>query len=447
MVDYDVVIRGGQVVDGTGNPWFYADVGVHPPDRRIGQIDPGAASHVIDAEGRIVCPGFIDLHTHSEMPLLADGSAQSKVRQGVTLDVVGEEPSVGPLQGQVLDEYRVEQALRFDIRVDWTDFDGYFARVLRQGIAMNVAAMVSTQQVKRIVVGYDTRPATRVELDTMSRLVAKAMEDGAVGLSTAWHSGGPEFLDEEIELSRVAVRYGGYYGTHMGSEGYQFMEELEKMLRLAQEARIHIHIFHLKIRGEDNWGKIGDAIAAMEAARQRGVDLTANHYPYTAIHEPWRRLMPRWLQNMPRSEGLPQFGYRAFRDRVKGDPEFTQYVKEHGDWENIVAARLNTPHLKQYEGKTIAQIAHLRGQDDCAETCFDMIFEEGDFVPGIHHALSEDHVRTLMQYPWVAVASDASAINDEVLGRPHPRNFGTNARVLGKYVREEGADQARGGDP
>src|SRR5689334_17342552 len=201
MVDYDVAIRGGQVVDGTGNPWFYADVGVR--DGRIaaiGQIDPGAASRVIDAEGRIVCPGFIDLHTHSEMPLLADGHAQSKVRQGVTLDVVGEEPSVGPLRGQVLDEYRVEQALRFDIRVDWTDFDGYFARVLRQGIAMNVAAMVSTQQVKRIVVGYDTRPATRAELDRMSGLIAKAMTDGAVGLSTAWHSGGPEFLDEEIEL-------------------------------------------------------------------------------------------------------------------------------------------------------------------------------------------------------------------------------------------------------
>ena len=435
---YDVVIVNGKIIDGSGNPWFYADVAVKGGKIvKIGRVDPKSGKKSIDAKGMVVSPGFIDLHTHTDMTVLADGNAESKIRQGVTLDVIGESSTVAPLKGALLEEYKEEAKRRAGVDVDWTTLDGYFRRLNKKGTSINIASSVSPQQVRKVVVGFDDRPATAAEIEKMKQLVAQAMEEGAVNLSTAFTGGGYKYADEMIAMSKVVAKYGGYYGTHIGGEGEQVMEELDKAIRIAEETGIPVHIYHIKVRGKNNFGKVKEVMQKIEAARARGLDITANQYPYTAMEHPWARLFPTWVQDMPRKDAIAKLKDRAFRDKIKADKEFAGYVNEHGGWEGIVGTVFNKPGNKQYEGKTILEISKLRGQTDPAETCFDLVVEEGAFVPGVHHTMSEDDVRYVMRIPWVSIASDGSAVNLKVPGKPHPRSFGTNVRVLGKYVRDE----------
>lgn len=287
MAAFDIVIHGGRVIDGTGNPWFYADVGLkNGKIVSIGKIAPQAGVRAISAKGHVVTPGYIDMHTHSDQPLVADGHAESKVRQGVTLDIIGESQTVTPLAGAILEEYRLEHRQRHGIETDWQTFTGYFSTVMRGGIAINVASGVPPQQVKSVVCGFEERPANASEHAQMNRLVVQAMEEGALGLTAAWHAKGPEHPDEVVEMAKVAKRYGGYYGVHVGSEGFDMMEELEKMLRVARGAGIPVHVYHLKMRAKANWGRIRHVIAQLEEARREGLDITANQYPYTAMQHP-----------------------------------------------------------------------------------------------------------------------------------------------------------------
>jgi N-acyl-D-aspartate/D-glutamate deacylase len=392
---------------------------------------------VIDAKGMIVTPGFIDLHTHTDMPVLADGNAESAVRQGVTLDVIGESSTVAPLSGKALEEYKEDAKRRAGVDVDWTTLAEYFRRLNKKGSSINIASSVSPQQIRKVVIGFEDRPATAAEIDKMTKLVTEAMEEGAVNLSTAFTGGGYKYADEMIAMAKVVAKYGGYYGTHIGGEGEQVMEELDKAIRVGEEAKIPVHIYHIKVRGKNNFGKVKEVIKKIEAARARGLDITANQYPYTAMEHPWARLFPTWVQDMPRKDAIAKLKERAFRDKIKADKEFPEYVNEHGGWEGVVGTVFNQPANKAYEGKSILEIAKLRGQSDPAETCFDLIVEEGAFIPGVHHTMSEDDVKYVMQIPWVSIASDGSAINLRAPGKPHPRSFGTNVRVLGKYVREE----------
>jgi N-acyl-D-amino-acid deacylase len=437
MAEFDTVIHSGRLIDGTGNPWFYGDVGIKDGKiAAIGKIDPDSGQRAIAANGKVVTPGYIDMHTHSDQPLIADGNAESKVRQGVTLDIIGESQTVAPLAGPVLEEYKLEHRRRNGIETDWTTFTGYFSSVMKGGISINVASGVSPQQVKRVVMGFDERPANAVEQEKMNRLVAQAMEEGALGLTAAWHAKGPEYPDEVVEMAKVVRRYGGYYGVHLGSEGFDIMEELAKTLHIARKSGIPIHVYHLKMRAKSNWGRVRQVIEQIEGARREGLEITANQYPYTAMQHPWRRLFPRWVQDAPLNETISQFKSPAFRERVIKDLEFDQYVNEHGGWEGIVAARVDTESLKPLEGKTITEIAKIRGQDP-ASTCFDLIYEEGMFIHGVHHTMSEEDVKTVMRVPWISIGSDGSALNQKYPGKPHPRSFGTNPRVLGKYTREE----------
>jgi N-acyl-D-aspartate/D-glutamate deacylase len=435
---YDVVIVNGKVIDGTGNPWFLADVAVKGGRIvKIGKIDPKSARKSIDANGMTVSPGFIDLHTHSDLPLLVDGNAESKVRQGVTFDVIGESTTVAPLKGAVLEEYKEEAKRRSDLALDWNTLDGYFRRLSKKGSSINVASSVAPQQVRKVVVGFEDRPATAAEIEKMQQLVAQAMEEGAVNLSTAFTGGGYKYADEMIAMSKVAAKYGAYYGTHIGGEGEQIAEELDKAIRIAEEAKLPVHIYHIKVRGKNNFGKVKEVIQKIEAARARGLDITANQYPYTAMQHGWNRLFPAWVQSMPRKEAIAKLKDRAFRDQIRTDHEFAEYVNEHGGWEGIVGSVFTKPQNKQYEGKTILEISKLRGQSDPAETCFDLVVEEGAFIPGVHHTMSEDDVKNTMRVAWISIASDGSALNLSAPGKPHPRSYGTNVRVLGKYVREE----------
>jgi N-acyl-D-amino-acid deacylase len=218
MAQFDLVIHGGRLVDGTGNPWCYTDLAIkNGKIAAIGRINPDAGGRAISARGRVVTPGYIDMHTHSDQPLVADGNAESKVRQGVTLDIIGESQTVAPLEGAVLEEYRAEHRRRSGIETDWTTFTGYFETVMKGGISINVASGVSPQQGKRVDEGIDERPASASEQEKMNRLVAHAMEEGALGLTAAWHAKGPEYPDEVVQMAKVARRYGGYYGVHIGS--------------------------------------------------------------------------------------------------------------------------------------------------------------------------------------------------------------------------------------
>ncbi len=427
---FDVLITGGDVLDGTGAPAVRTDVGIRG-DRvaAIGALGGQPAKRTIDATGRVVTPGFIDLHTHSEMPLVADGTAQSKVRQGVTLDITGESTSAAPRDGL--------NDRSGDGSADWTTFTEYFARLEKQGISINTIAHVASEQVRRVVMGYESRPATAEERQQMMDLVARSMEEGAWGLVTRFESGGPAHPEEVLDMARTVARYGGNYTSHTGSEGYEQTKEFDFAIRVAEEAKLPVHTFHFKIRGVPLWGTIDKYIAQIEAARARGLDITANQYPYTAMFHGWSAFFPLWIRDGGPAKFAERLKDPASRAGLKKDMDFATWAEEHGGWEGIALARARSDKNKPYEGKRIAEIAKLRGDRDPMDTCIDIMAEEGGNVSGIFHTMSEDDVRKVMRLPWVAVASDGSAINLDAPGVPHPRNYSTAVRVLGHYVRDE----------
>jgi N-acyl-D-amino-acid deacylase len=423
---YDLLIRNGRIVDGTGNPWFAGDVGIRG-DRivAVGRLSDAKAKREIDAGGLVVAPGFIDLHTHSDLTLLNDGNAESKVRQGVTVDVIGESTSVAPRDGLA------------DANGTWTDFTGYWKAIGQKGISMNVISEVSFQQIRLVAVGYHAAPATVAQLERMKQLAARSMEEGAWGLVARFESGGPEHPEEVVEVAKVVAKYDGIYVTHIGSEGAEQDREIDFAIRVAQEAKIPVHIFHFKIRGEENWGTIGKYIAKIDAARARGLDITANQYPYTAMQHGWSAFFPVWARQAGPQKFAAILKDPAMRAKIKQDKDFQTWVSEHGGWDGVVMGRARQPHNKKYEGMRIPQIAKLRGDADPADTCLELMAEEGGTISGMFHTMSEADVRQVMKLPWVAIASDGSAINLNEDGVPHPRSFSTNPRVLGHYVRDE----------
>jgi N-acyl-D-aspartate/D-glutamate deacylase len=428
---YDLLIRGGQIVDGSGNPWFYGDVAIQG-DRiaGIGMLGNASASRVIDATGLVVAPGFIDLHAHSDMTLLADGTAQSKVRQGVTLDVIGEGGSVAPRDGLSDVSDTEGQA------IDWTTFTGYFDRAMRQGISMNVASYVAVDQVRRVVIGYDRRAASRAEIERMKQLVARSMEEGAFGLIARFESGGPEHPEEIIELAKVAASHNGIYASHTGRQGSQQEKEYAFAIRVAQEANVPVHIFHLKIIEQSNWGTIGKYLDQVEQARAGGLDVTANQYPYTAMSHGWSAFFPVWARAGGPAKFAELLKDPAVRDRIKNDPEFKLLATEHGGWAGTALSRASTNGNQKYVGMRLVDIAKARGDADPADTALALMAEEGGQISGIFHNQSEEDLRTAMRRPWISVGSDGSAMNLDAPGNPHPRSYGSNARVLGRYVRD-----------
>lgn len=429
---YDVLIRGGRIVDGTGNPFFNGDVAVK--DGRIvavGNLADAEAMRTIDATGRVVAPGFIDLHTHSEIPLLADGDGQSAVRDGVTTNVTGEHETVAPRDG--LQPKTVDGVMK-----DWTTYTGYFDRLLQQGISLNLISFVSSAQVRLAAMGHKTGPASPSEMARIEELMHRSMEEGAWGLVTRFESGGPAHPEEVLRLAKIAASYGGTYNSHIGSEGYGMDEEIAFAIRVAEEVNIPVEIYHFKTRGKMLWGTIGKHIDEIERARARGLDITANQYPYTAMHHRWSAFFPIWVREGGREAFAARLRDPANRAKIKSDPDFQDWVEEHGGWEGIYLTRAYSEENKPFEGLNLAEIAERRGDTDPADTAITVMADDGAQTRGMFVNMSEDDVRRVMELPWVAVGSDGAALTVNAPGLPHARSYGTHARILSHYVREEG---------
>jgi N-acyl-D-amino-acid deacylase len=441
---YDVVIRHGTVYDGSGAAGVVEDV-AFAGDRiaALGDLSNARGRQDVDASGLAVAPGFIDMLNHSETSLIADGRSQGMIRQGVTLSVFGE-GSMGPLSDRMKADQKERQGdIKYDI--SWTTLGEYLDFLQRQGVSTNVASFVSAATVRVHEIGYDNRPPTPPELERMRALVRRAMDEGAMGLTSAliYAPGAFAGTDELVELAKVASASGGMYISHMRSEGNRLLEAIDELLTIARGAHIRAEIYHLKAAGRSNWPKLADAIRTIEDARKSGLDVTADMYTYTAGSTGLDAAMPTWVQ-----EG----GYKAWAQRLKDPTIRARVAKEmvtpSDAWENLMLAAgaegtllvgFKNEALRHYTGKTLADVAAVRHQSP-QETAMDLVVEDGSRVQVVYFLMSEDNVKRQIALPWVSFGSDASSMAAEgvfVKTSTHPRAYGNFARLLGKYVRDE----------
>ena len=443
---FDVLIVNGTVYAGDGGAPFQADIGISG-DRiaAIGELT-GTAAKTIDASGLAVAPGFINMLSWATESLIEDGRSQSDIRQGVTLEVMGEGQSMGPMNEAMKEEaFQLSSDIKFDI--EWTTLSEYLEYLEARGISSNVASFIGATTVRIHVLGYEDRPPTPEELVEMENLVDQAMRNGALGIGSSLIYA-PAFYsttEELIALNRVAARYDGRYISHIRSEGTQLLEAVEELITIAREAGIGAEIYHLKAGGKDNWDKMEDVFAMVEAARAEGLDITADMYTYTAGATGLDAAMPPWVQ-----EG----GHDAWVERLK-DPVIRARVidemKQPGDdWENLYYAAgspdklillgFKNQALKPLTGKTLAEVAAMRGTSP-EDTIVDLVIEDDSRVGTAYFLMTEENIRKKIAQPWMAFGSDAGSLAPEgvfLKSNPHPRAYGTFARLLGKYVREEG---------
>lgn len=444
---YDILIRNGRVVDGTGNPWVYADVGI-VRDRIafVGTAAPNVtAKRTIDAKGLVVAPGFIDMLGQSEDNLLVDKRAVSKLTQGVTTEITGEGGSIAPTNERVRRE-SMDFYSMFHITPDWLTLEEYFQRLIRQGSGINIGTYVGAAQVRKVVIGNDNRPPTADELKQMQELVEDAMGDGAFGVSSSLIYAPDNFASTEelIALAKSAAAHGGIYATHIRNEGDSEMQALEEAFRIGREANIPVEIFHLKCSGQQNWGKMPQVIAAIEKARASGLDVTANQYPYIASATSLDAPIPPKFK----AGGTDAFLARlkdpaqraAIRAELAGGGNFENMWRGVGGPQGILIASVLDPALKpKYQGKRLSEIAAAEHKDPL-DALMDVVIADHDNTGAIYFSMSEDDVKTAMRQPWVSVGTDyGEAALDGPLSKDHghPRGFGSFPRILGKYVREE----------
>jgi N-acyl-D-amino-acid deacylase len=443
---FDLIIANGHIIDGTGSPWYSGDVGIRGGRiAAIGNLAGAAAKRRIDAAGDVVAPGFIDMLGQSEFTILVDPRLPSKIYQGITTEITGEGNSAGPMTGQA----RVEAAQtleHYGLKADWQSLGEYFARLEREGMGINLASYVGATTVREIVIGDEDRPPTAAELARMQALVREAMEQGAVGVSTALeYAPAPYASTEElIALASAAAPYGGIYATHMRSEGDGLYAALDETFRIAREAHISTEIWHLKVAGKRNWGHMPDVIKRIEAARASGLDISANTYAYTAWFNDMSAFVPPWAHDGGNGKMLERLKDPAMRARIVEDIKTPSGTWDN-EWdevpgpESILVGVVKNPALLSLQGQTIAAIAKSRGKDPI-DTLLDILVEDNGFTQCAVFGMQEDDVALALVQPWVSIDNDSSGTSPQgVLGEehPHPRAYGTFPRILRKYVREE----------
>ncbi|MDB6025930.1 MAG: N-acyl-D-amino-acid deacylase [Verrucomicrobiales bacterium] len=446
VAEPDVIIRGGTIYDGSGKPAFVADVAMKG-DRivEIGDLKKAHAKTEIDAKGLAVAPGFINMLSWAGMKLIHDGRSQSDIRQGVTLEVMGEGESMGPLSKAMQKELRKGQG---DIKfpVEWKTLGEGCEWLEHHGVSCNFASFVGAATVRQHELGEVDRAPTPAELVRMKKLVAQAMEEGAVGVSSAliYAPGVYAKTDELIELARVASKYDGLYASHMRSEGNRFLEAIDELITICREAKLRSEIYHLKAAGQSNWPKLDDAIKKIEDARASGLKISADMYNYTAAATGLDAIMPPWVHEGGFGKWVERMKEPATRARLLKEistpsNEWENFYLAAGSPENILFVGFKNEKLKPLTGKTLAQVAKMRGTSPI-ETAMDLVIEDGSRVDAVYFLMSEENVRKELRLPWVSFCSDAGSYAPEgvfLKSSTHPRAYGNFARLLGKYVRDE----------
>ena len=443
---YDVVIRNGHIVDGTGSPWYAGDIAIR--DGRIAAVGPvlGAkAGKTIDAHGMVVAPGFIDMLGQSDLTILVRPDLPSKIFQGITTEFTGEGSSAAPLNPRIIAADRLAYD-HLKITPDWQTLGQYFARLERQKIGINVGDYVGATQVRRMVIGDDDRAPTSKELEQMRRLVREAMEDGAMGLSTSLqYPPAPYAKTEElIALASEASRYGGSYATHMRSESDDVLPALDEAIRIGREARLPVEIWHIKVAGKRNFGRMREVVGKIDSARKAGVDIAADTYAYTAWFNSLSAMVPPWAHDGGTDKLIQRMKDPAARKKIRHDME-TQGSWENNAWQeisnpdDILIGAVQNPELLPLQGKTLGAIAREKKADPL-DALLDLLIADRAFTSVAVFGMDEPDVTLALQQPWVSINNDSEGTApDGILGQehPHPRAYGTFPRILRKYVREE----------
>ena len=444
--DYDFLIRNGTVYDGSGSAGVTATVALQGDSiAAVGKLGDAHGRTEIDATGLAVAPGFINMLSWANESLLHDGRSQSDIRQGVTLEILGEGESMGPLSPAMKKEMAAQQG---DIRyeVQWTTLGEYLDYLVKRGISPNVGSFVGATTVRVHEIGYQDRPPTPAELERMRRLVGQAMEEGALGVASSLIYA-PAFYaktEELVALAQVAAQHHGLYISHLRSEGNRLLEAVDELIAIARQAGIPAEIYHLKAAGQSSWPKLDGAIRKIEEARKAGLAITADMYTYTAGATGLDAAMPPWVQEGGYQAWAERLRNPAIRERVRREmstptDEWENFFLAAGSPENILLAGFKNPSLKQWTGKTLAEVARIRGKSS-EETAMDLVMEDGSRVATVYFLMSEENVRQQIKLPWVSFNSDAASLAPEgpfLKSNPHPRAYGNFARLLGKYVREE----------
>jgi dihydroorotase/N-acyl-D-amino-acid deacylase len=441
----DILILNGRVVDGTGNPWFKADVGIRGEKVvAVGELQNARAKRTIDAKGKIVSPGFIDMLGQSELTLLVDNRAMSKISQGITTEVTGEGESPAPVNERILAEWKPFME-KYGVKVDWRDFDGYFRRLEQHKSAINLASFVGATQVREYVIGFDNREPTVEELDQMKKIVREAMQQGALGLSTSLVYAPAVYAktSELIELAKIAAEYGGVYATHIRDEGDKEMQAILEAGDIGRAANIPVQIWHLKVSGKQNWGKMPDILKQINILRNSGVDMTADLYPYVAGATGLSATMPGWALEGGSATLVERLKDPMIRGNIRAQLESDKFDRQNfyrdAGPEGILISTIYSAALKQYEGKRLSEIAKEQ-QKHPAEALFDLLIADSARTGAIYFMMSEQDVKIALAQPWTSFNTDYNGVATDgplSTGKPHPRTYGTFPRILGKYVREE----------
>ena len=435
---YDLLILNGHILDGTGNPWFKADVGlVGDRIEAVGKLVREKADRRINAEGCIVAPGFIDIHSHSDVPLLVDPRAESKIHQGVTTEVVGNCGNSAAPMNNAVRKYReryARSAVGDDFQFDWRTMADYLARLDRQGVAVNVAPLVGHGTVRHNIMGYEAREPTDSELGRMRRLVDAAMREGAWGISTGLIYPPSVYAktDEIVELAKTSARHGGIYASHIRGEGETLLDAVGEAIEVGERSGAPVEIAHFKASGKAYWGKTRESHRLVEEARARGVDVTFDQYPYIASSTGLSSVLPHWAHEGGAEKMMERLRDPATRKRLEAEGRTDR------DWSEIMVVYVKSN--QKYIGKRITEIAEMEGKEP-ADAAFDLLLAEDTQVQTVMFGLGEEDVRFVMRSPYMMVGSDGSAVSPKGIlgkGQPHPRYYGTFPRVLGHYARDEG---------
>lgn len=438
--EYDVLIRNGNIADGSGNAIFKGDIGIMSDSiAAIGDLGKARGKTEIDAEGLTVAPGFINMLSWSVESLIEDGRSLGDICQGVTLEVLGEGDSWGPWTESMKREMKASQGdIRYDI--EWTTLGEYLEYLERKGVSTNIASFVGTSTLRIHVIGYDNRPPTDAELDSMKLLVRQAMEEGAIGVSSALEYIPASFAStaELMELCRVAKEYDGMYISHIRNEDETFLESIDDFLKIPAATGIRAEIYHLKQVGRTNWHKLDGAIARIDSARAAGLSITADMYNYPASSTGLGILMPEWVQEGGFEKWVARLKDPVVR-KVVGEEIIKTILRKQGTPEKVLLIGFNTDSLKYLQGKTLAEIAAMRGKSP-QETVMDLVIDDNSNVSAVFFSMSEDNLHKQISQPWMMFGSDGKSMAPEgvfLMSATHPRAYGNFARLLGKYVRDE----------